>query len=443
MEPEADRRPGVAPVVDHGYQRGIRVNLHQFLQHGLQLFFVGLMIGMERNVLPLISREFGVAKSSFLYLMAFVVSFGLVKAVLNFVASHLSERIGRKRVLLIGWLAALPIPFLILYGHSWMWVVVANVFLGLNQGLAWTMAVTSNVDLSRASQRGFATGFNEFAGYAAVGLGGMVIGYGAALFGPRLALFWFALSVTLLAGMLGKIFLRDTLPWARAEHQEFASGRAVEHMPRFPVELGANARARDVFLLVSFRHPTFSAFCQAGTVNKIADSLLWVLFPLYLHERGLDAVHIGWVVAVYGLIWGVFQLFTGAMSDWIGRRNMIIAGQWVLALGVMMVLQFQGLAWWLAAAAVMGLGMALGYANLIAAVADISRPGWRSLALGAYRFWRDIGYVFGGVLLGAVAQSGARLEPAFWLTASLLVVSGGVVLWRAEETHPRLNPALP
>ncbi len=424
------------------YERGIRVNLSQFLQHGLQLFFIGLVIGMERNVLPLISHEFGVPKGSFLFLMSFVVSFGVVKGILNFVAGHLSERIGRKKVLLLGWLAALPIPFLIYFGQNWYWVVVANMFLGVNQGLAWTMAVTSNVDLSKASQRGFATGFNEFAGYVAVGLGGLFTGYAAAMFGPRAALFWFALLVILVAGLAGTFFLRDTLPWARAEHREMQSGEIIGHMPRYPVGLPAESRARDVFLFVSFRHATFGAFCQAGVVNKVADALLWVMLPIYLNEHGLDAVQIGWISAVYGLVWGIFQLFTGVLSDHIGRRNMIVGGQWVLAAGVLMVRFCDSMAGWLAVAVLMGIGMALVYANLIAAVADISRPRWRSLALGTYRFWRDIGYALGGIVLGLVAQLGNRLEPAFWLTAGLLFLSGLVVALLADETHPRLNPAL-
>lgn len=423
--------PEAAPL----YVRGIRVNLSQFLQHGLQLFFIGLVIGMERNVLPLVSHDYGVPKGSFLFLMSFIVSFGLVKGVLNFVAGHLSECLGRKRVLLLGWVAALPIPFLLRYGHDWNWVVVANVFLGINQGLAWTMAVTSNVDLSKADQRGFAAGFNEFAGYLAVGLGGLLIGYATRLFGMRLALFWLSLGVILLAGVLGKVYLRDTLPWAHAEHREsLDSANGPDHLAG---GLPAQASARAVFVFVSFHNPGLNAFCQAGVVNKVADALLWVFLPLFLNAQGLDTIRIGWISAVYGLTWGVFQLFLGALSDVVGRRNMIVAGQWLLGIGILLVSFSHDIGWLLFIAGLLGLGMALVYANLIAAVADMSRPAWRSLALGTYRFWRDTGYAIGGVLLGLVAQITMALQPVFWLVAGLLFFSGLVVMMRAEETRPR------
>ncbi len=421
------------------YERGIRINLYQFLQHGLQLFFIGLVIGMERNVLPLVSHDYGVPKGSFLFLMSFIVSFGLVKGVLNFVAGHLSECLGRKRVLLLGWVAALPIPFLLRFGDNWYWVVVANLFLGINQGLAWTMAVTSNVDLSRANQRGFAAGFNEFAGYLAVGLGGLLIGYATQMVGMRLALFWLSLIIIVLAGWLGAVFLRDTLPWAHAEHRESEADENDGQAGHFATGLPAQASAKAVFFFVSFGHPGFNAFCQAGVINKVADALLWVFLPLLLNAQGLDTIRIGWISAVYGLTWGVCQLFVGALSDLVGRRNMIIAGQWLLAVGILLVSVCRDTFWLLVIAALLGLGMALVYANLIAAVADISRPAWRSLALGTYRFWRDIGYAIGGGVLGMVAQFSMRLEPAFWLAAGLLLLSGWIVALRAVETRPRFD----
>ncbi len=209
------------------YIRGIRANLHQFIQQAIQVFFIGLVIGMERNVLPVLSQDFGVPKGSFLFLMSFVVSFGFVKGILNFIAGRLSERIGRKKVLLLGWVAAIPIPFMILYAPSWGWIVAANIFLGINQGFAWSMTVTSKVDITRADQRGFATGVNEFAGYAAVGIGGLVTGYLAVIYGPREALFGFGLSVIVTGMLTAFFFIKETLPWAKVESKEHSSGSYV------------------------------------------------------------------------------------------------------------------------------------------------------------------------------------------------------------------------
>jgi len=422
------------------YVRGIRANLHQFIQQAIQVFFVGLVIGMERNVLPVLSQEFGVPKGSFLFLMSFVVSFGLVKGILNFVAGRLSERIGRKKVLLLGWLGALPIPFMILYSPSWGWIVAANVFLGINQGFAWTMTVTSKVDITRAEQRGFATGVNEFAGYAAVAIAGVATGYLSVVYGPREALFGFTLAVILVAVVTAFLFIEETLPWAKAEGSQHANGTYVGHKPRFAAGVSAHPGMWEIFTLVSFRHRTFRSFAQAGVSNKLADALLWVLFPVFLHERGLGIVQIGWVTGVYGAVWGGSQLWTGALSDAIGRKKTIVAGLWILGAGVASVMLVEGMAAWIAAAAVMGVGMALLYPNLIAAMADISHPAWRSTALGAYRYWRDTGYAIGAISLGLVAQWRNDVAAAFWFTAIVLGLSGLWVALQAEETHPRLNP---
>jgi MFS family permease len=424
------------------YVHGIRANLKQFIQQMIQVFFVGLVIGMERTALPVVAGEdFGVPKGSFLYLMSFVVSFGLVKGVLNFVAGRLSERIGRKKVLLLGWAAAVPIPFLIYYAPSWGWVVAANAFLGVNQGFAWTMTVTSKVDITRAEQRGFATGVNEFAGYAAVALAGVAVSYLSEEFGVRAALLGFALGVIAVGSATAALFIRETLPWARAESGQHANGTYRGHRPRFPVGVPEHPTAAQVFALVSFRHPTFASLCQAGVANKIADALLWVLFPLLLHGRGLSVVQIGWVTGVYGLVWGASQLWTGPLSDAIGRKKPIVAGLWLLAIGVVAAALVTGTTGLALAAAVMGTGMALLYPTLIAAVADVSHPNWRSTALGAYRYWRDTGYAIGAVALGTVAQLGSGVEAAFWFTAVVLSASGAWVALGAEETHPRLNPA--
>lgn len=422
--------------------QGIRANLHQFIWQAVQVFLVGLVIGMERTVLPVVaSRDFGVPKTSFLYLLSFVISFGLVKGALNFVAGRLSERIGRKTVLILGWLAAIPIPLLIGFADSWWWIVAANLFLGINQGFAWSMTVTSKVDITRAEQRGLATGINEFAGYAAVGLAGLVTAYLAGVLGPRHGLLGFA-AVVIVAGLSSAlVFVRETLPWARAERQRHASGQHSGPRPRFAGGLAEHPTAGQVFAYVSFRHPTFSALCQAGVANKVADTLLWVLFPLYLHGRGLSLVQVGWVTGVYGMSWGASQLWTGPLSDRVGRKRPIVAGLWLLGAGVAASVLVAGYAAWMATAAVMGVGMALLYPSLIASVADIAYPTWRSSALGTYRYWRDTGYAIGALLLGLVAQARGDVVPAFWATAACLAASGAWVLLRAEETHPAHPPS--
>ncbi len=419
------------------YPQGIRVNLQQFVWQAAQVFCVGLVIGMERTVLPVVAAsDFGVPGSSFLYLLSFVISFGLVKGALNFVAGRLSERIGRKTVLVLGWVAAIPIPLLMFYARSWWWMVAANLFLGINQGFAWSMTVTSKVDITRADQRGLATGINEFAGYAAVGLAGLATAWLAQRYGPRVALLGFASAVISVALLTALLWVRETLPWARAERQRHASGIQQGPRPRFADGLAEHPTSRQVFAYVSWRHPTFSALCQAGVANKVADTLLWVLFPLYLHGHGLGLLRVGWVTGVYGMTWGASQLWTGPLSDRIGRRAPVVAGLWLLAAGVAAAVLVRGFAPWLAAAVVMGVGMALLYPNLIAAVADIAHPSWRSSALGTYRYWRDTGYAIGALVLGLVAQARGAVEPAFWVTAAWLLVSGGWVLLRAQETHP-------
>ncbi|KPV39656.1 MFS transporter [Thiohalorhabdus denitrificans] len=424
------------------YTHGIRPNLGQFLFQMLQVFFVGLTIGLQRNVVPaLAEEEFGLAPGSYLLFMAFIISFGFVKGALNFVAGRLSERVGRRRVLLWGWLAALPIPFLILYAPSWDWIVAANVLLGVNQGFAWSMTVTSKADITRAEQRGLATGFNEFAGYTGVAIAGVVTGYLAADMDPRWALFLFGLTVALVALATAWLFAAETLHWARAEAHAHASGTHKGPRPRFPENVSDHPGTREIFTLVSFRHRTFAALSQAGSVEKFVDALVWAFFPAWLHAQGLTVVAIGWVVGVFGVVWGASQLWTGPLSDRIGRKGPIVAGMWICGAGVAATLLVEGFWLWCATAAVAGVGMALLYPTLIAAVSDISHPNWRSSSLGVYRFWRDTGYGLGGLAIGLAADATGALETGFWLTAIAMGLSGLWVLLAAEETHPRLNPA--
>ena len=407
------------------HRRGIAVNRGQFALQTVQVFFVGLTVGMERTVLPALSGEFGVAQGAYLFLAAFVLSFGLVKGALNFVAGSLSDRIGRKRVMLLGWLAGLPIPLLIFFAPNWWWIIAANVFLGVNQAFAWTMTVTSQVDLAGSHQRGLAVGINEAAGYLAVGLAGLGTGYLAALYGPRAALLWFGLTV-IAAGLILLVGMRDTLAWVHAEHaQTFAATGTTEPIPHWGT----------VFLLVSFRDSTYRALCQGGVANKIADTLVWVLFPVYFRARHLDLLRIGWITGLYAMVWGLSQLWTGHLADRIGRKPPIVAGFALLALGIAVTASVGSVVGWEVAAVVMGLGMALLYPNLIAAMADLAPPLWRGRALGTYRYWRDTGYAIGALLLGAVADWGGGVVPAMWATAVLVALSGLWIALAVGESH--------
>ncbi len=415
-------------VVHH---RGIWANLGQFTLQTVQVFFVGLTIGMERTVLPTLSEQFGVAKGAYLFLASFVLSFGLVKGALNLVAGNLADRIGRKRVLLLGWLAGLPIPLLIYFAPDWWWIIAANVFLGVNQAFAWTMTVTMHVDLAGSHQRGLAVGIDEAAGYAAVGLAGLGTGYLASLYDPRWALLVFGLTV-IGAALALMIWVEDTLPWVHAEHAQMKADGAHTG--------DDGAHWLSIFLLVSFRHATYRALCQGGVVNKIADTLVWALFPVYFRANHLSLVQIGWITGIYAMVWGLSQLWTGHLADRLGRKPPIVAGFFLLALGIALTAATGAILWWSAAAAIMGVGMALLYPNLIAAMADLAPPLWRGRALGTYRYWRDTGYAIGALTLGAVAEWAHGATPAIWTTAVLVALSGLWIALAVEESRPRAKP---
>lgn len=425
-------------------RHGINYNRGQFFHQLFQVLLVGLTIGMTRTVIPALAEsDFDVPKNSFILLSSFVVAFGLVKGSMNFIAGRLSESMGRKQVLLLGWLAALPIPLMIWHAPNWNWMIAAMVLLGINQGLTWSMTQTAKLDITRLEERGLTLGLNEFSGYVGVALAGIITAYMASRFGARLGLLIFGLTVIILALVLTLLWVRDTLPWALAEAAKHAPGTTQTLSPRYPTRISSTPTTREIFALMSWRDKRLMALSQAGLVEKFVDALVWIFYPVFLYQKGVSLPNVGWIISFYGFVWGGSQLITGRLSDRIGRHILNVSGMWICGAGVAAMLLGEGIVWWAASSAVSGFGMALLYPNLSAAVADISHPAWRGSAIGIYRFWRDLGYGIGALGLGITSYFSGQMQAAFWFVAIAMFVSGAVLWWFGEETHPRLNPLIP
>ena len=385
---------------------------------------VGGMIGQERTVLPLLARDvFGLA--GFGVTLTFVFAFGLTKAATNLVAGALADRFGRKPVLVAGWLVGLPVPLLLMWAPSWAWIVAANVLLGMNQGLTWSTTVIMKIDLVGPARRGLAMGLNEASGYLAVALTALATGFIAAQAGLRPAPFFLGLAFAGLGLGASVLFVRETR--GHVEHEQDAHEQKRLDRPPTP-------RWRVVFWRTTLHDPSLSAVSQAGLVNNLNDGMAWGLLPLYYAAAGLSVGQIGILAATYPAVWGLAQLGTGALSDRIGRKGLIVAGMLVQggAIGAIAVGSSFGV--WLVAAAVLGLGTAMVYPTLLAAVADVAEPAWRGSAVGVYRLWRDTGFAVGAVLAGVIADA-AGAPAAIWVIAALTAGSGMVVLVRMRETR--------
>ncbi len=400
---------------------GIRANLAQFTLLVIVNAFVGAMVGMERSILPAIAeQEFMLAART--AILSFIVVFGISKAITNYLAGRLSDILGRKVILITGWLVATPVPFLLMWAPTWSWVVFANLLLGISQGLTWSTTVIMKIDLAGPKNRGMAMGLNEFAGYFAVAGAALATGYVAGNWGLRPEPFYLGVGFVVIGLGLSALLVRETRQFAELEAGLAGSNSDLELPPQ-----------RKIFYRVSFADRNLSSVSQAGLVNNLNDGMAWGLFPIYFAMTGMTIEQIGWLAAIYPGVWGIGQLFTGALSDRIGRKGLIAWGMWIQALGLAVIALFDDFSEFVIAAVLLGVGTAMVYPTLLAAIGDVAHPSWRASAVGVYRLWRDLGYAFGAVIAGIVAD-------LFGVTSSIFVIagitffSGVIVFLRMQET---------
>jgi len=406
---------------------GLLANWQQFTLLVIVNAFVGAMVGLERTVVPLIAQaDFGLTSKSLA--LSFIVSFGIVKALANLFAGRLSDRIGRKQILVAGWLFALPVPFLIIFAQSWGWIVLANLLLGVNQGLCWSTTVIMKIDLVGPKQRGFAMGLNEFAGYLALSLSALATGYLAATYGLRPVPFLPGIAFAFAGLILSAFFVHETHAHAKQEAQASA--------PHSDLLLSGSAPKpsfREIFWLTSWKNRTLFSISQAGMVNNMNDGMMWGLASILLIGAGLSVKQIALIAAVYPGVWSVSQLITGALSDRWGRKWMIVAGMWIQSIGIALFVIASGFWMWLVGAVLLGIGTALVYPTLLASVSDVAHPDWRASAVGVYRLWRDAGYAVGALTAGLLADVFGGLT-AIAAIGALTFLSGAIVAVVMRET---------
>jgi len=403
---------------------GLRENLGQFSLLVLVNAFVGAMVGLERTLLPLLAENsFRLASRT--AILSFIISFGLAKAAANYFSGAACDRLGRKPILVAGWVVGLPVPLLLIAAPTWSWVVLANVLLGFNQGMTWSATVIMKIDLVGPRHRGLAMGLNEFAGYVAVALASLVSGYVAASWGLRPYPFYLGVIFAVAGLAVSIFFVHDT--------------RAHAALEALATPLGSpTPSAREVFLRTSFTDRNLSAVSQAGLVNNLNDGMAWGLFPLFFASQGLTVERIGWLVALYPASWGIAQLFTGAISDQFGRKWLIVGGMGTQAAAIAWIAAASELGRFAAASLLLGLGTAMVYPTLLAAIGDVAQPSWRASAVGVYRLWRDTGYAVGALISGVIADL-FGVRPAIAFVSALTLASGIWVAWRMRETKAPLR----
>ncbi len=403
---------------------GLRENLNQFSLLVVVNAFVGAMVGLERSILPAIAeQEFQIAAKA--AILSFIVVFGITKALTNYLAGRLSDRFGCKHVLVVGWLVAVPVPFLLMWAPRWDWVLAANVLLGVSQGLTCSTTVIMKIDLVGPKQRGLAMGLNEFAGYVAVAASALATGWMAAHFGLRPEPFYLGVGYVVIGSLLSALAVRETRHHITHElqHHRF-SGDTRE------VTQG------EIFRRISLTDRNLSSVSQAGLVNNLNDGMAWGLFPLVFAAAGMSLAQIGVLAAIYPAVWGCAQIFTGALSDRIGRKGLIVWGMWLQAAGIAVTATMTNFVGFGLGGVLLGIGTAMVYPTLLAAIGDVVHPSWRGSAVGVYRLWRDMGYAVGAVLAGVTADW-FGMTAAIWLVAALTFFSGMIAAVRMKETLVR------
>jgi MFS family permease len=399
---------------------GLRENLGQFSLLVVVNGFVGAMVGLERAILPLLAEEeFKLAARA--AILSFIVVFGISKAITNYAAGRFSDRSGRRHILIAGWIVAAPVPFLLMWAPTWNWILVANGLLGVSQGFTWSTTVIMKIDLVGPQRRGLAMGLNEFAGYVALAGAALATGWIAARVGLRPEPFYLGVLFVVLGLGLSVLLVRET-----QEHVALETGLRGEP----PMEV---SRGSSIFWRTSVGDRNLSSVSQAGLVNNLNDGMAWGLFPLLFAAVGMGIDDVAILAAIYPATWGVAQLGTGALSDRIGRKWPIASGMWTQAVGIALVAASNTFAGFASGAALLGLGTAMVYPTLLAAIGDVASPAWRASAIGVYRFWRDLGYAVGAVIAGFTADW-LGLDRAIWIVAALTFISGVVVALRMTET---------
>ena len=393
---------------------GLKENWKQFTILVIVNAFVGGMIGMERTIFPQFAEvEFGISSKT--AILSFIGAFGLAKAIANYYTGKLANKYGRKNLLLIGWLIAIPIPFMLIYAPSWNWVIFTNVLLGISQGLTWSSTVVMKIDLVGEKDRGFAMGLNEFAGYFAVGLIAFLTGYIANKYGITPYPFYIGIFISIIGFILTALWVKDTRDFVNKES-------ATDH----------NLQLENIFLETTFKNKTLSSVTQAGLVNNLNDGMLWGLLPIVLLSLNFNNEHIGILIAIYPTVWGIGQLFTGKMADHFSKKVLLFWGMLLQGIAIL-VLPFMSDFYILASiSALLGLGTALVYPTFLSTIAQATSPTQRAESIGTFRLWRDLGYVFGALISGIVADL-FGIEYAIILTGVLTIISSIIIKFRMPE----------
>ena len=377
----------------------------------LQVMFVGILLGLFRTAVPALSESiFNVPRDSFIFLSMFIVAFGIVKGIANYYAGVFADKYNRKIILIIGWLVAIPVPFIIYFSTNWNFIILATFIIGINQGLTWSVTQISSVDITENERRGLSVGLNEFSGYFGVAVGGILVSYMTMLLSVKLALFSFSLIFILIAILYCIFLIEDTKKYANVIRQD---------------------NPQNIFFYVTWKNKRLFAYSQAGHIEKFVDTCVWIFFPIYLFNNGITLIEISYIVGTYAFTWGVLQIFSGLYSDYIGRNLLIIIGMLICSIFLPMCLLSLEFNWWIICSFFLGLGMALLYPSISSAVNDNCEDAWRATGIGIYRFWRDTGYATGALGLGLVTSL-VNIEAGFIFVSISMLMSVLILILRVK-----------